>query len=160
MFGLFGGKPFIDQELGTFHRSSGYWKGVIRLPRQERVPLLISGNAIAPEAELLALVRDLPSKLSALTQPIQHGLFEHYEPYRDSWKRGEMAERKDSFPDIQSEAGIWQHVSVAHVLVESVERVVTIEIGYTVGWDEEHTVGAQIRNGELINLCGSVRRRR
>ena len=71
-------------------------------------------------------------KLDALRLPIQKMLFEHYEPYRDSWKGGKMPEQKETLPDIQSEVDVWQYVSVAHVLIEPVERVPAIEIGYSV----------------------------
>jgi len=159
MLGLFGIRPFVDNELGTFHRKGGYWKGVIHLKTQADIPLLLSGTATAPNAKLLALAGDLLSRLDALSFHIQKALFEHHEPYRDSWKSGGTLEQTESFPDIQSEADVWQYVSVAHILIEPVERVPTIEIGYRVGWDEEHTVGARIRDWKLANFNGSVRRR-
>lgn len=160
MLGLFGARPFVDNKLGTFHRKGGYWKGVIRLQTQEDTPLLLSGTATAPDADLLALARDLSSQLDALRLPVQKVLFEHYEPYRDSWKRGEIPELTESFPDIQSEADVWLYVSVVHILIEPVERVPTIEIGYSVTWDKEHTVGARIRDWKPVNFNGSVRGRR
>ena len=46
-------ESFIDQELGTFHRCGGYWKGVIRLPRQGQIPLLISGMHTVFTSEIL-----------------------------------------------------------------------------------------------------------
>ena len=32
----------------------------------------------------------------------------------------------------------------------------TVELGYRVAWDEEHTLGARIRDGRLVELNGSV----
>ena len=40
--------------------------------------------------------------------------------------------------------------------VHQLDRHPTIEIGYRVSWDEEHTLGAQIRDGQVIGLNGSV----
>ena len=34
--------------------------------------------------------------------------------------------------------------------------VVTVDIGYRVTWDEEHTLCARIRDGQLLELCGNV----
>jgi hypothetical protein len=40
--------------------------------------------------------------------------------------------------------------------VAPLDGILTIEIGYQVAWDEEHTLGARIRDGALLELCGSV----
>jgi hypothetical protein len=44
----------------------------------------------------------------------------------------------------------------AFVQVTPLSGVLTVEIGYRVGWDEEHTLGARFRSGQLLELCGSV----
>lgn len=40
--------------------------------------------------------------------------------------------------------------------MRQLDRRPTIEIGYTASWDEGHTLGAQIRDGQVIGLNGSV----
>ncbi|KQV52729.1 hypothetical protein ASC95_07870 [Pelomonas sp. Root1217] len=51
---------------------------------------------------------------------------------------------------------VWAHATIEFVQVTPLGREFTIEIGYRVGWDEEHTVGARLRQGRLIELNGSV----
>jgi hypothetical protein len=42
------------------------------------------------------------------------------------------------------------------VAVITLDGELSVEIGYRVAWDEEHTLGARLRNGRLIELNGSV----
>jgi hypothetical protein len=32
----------------------------------------------------------------------------------------------------------------------------TVEVAYTVAWDDEHTIGARIQKWQLVEMCGSV----
>ena len=43
-----------------------------------------------------------------------------------------------------------------HATVISLDRRPTVELGYEVDWDVEHTLGARIRDGRVVELCGSV----
>jgi hypothetical protein len=47
----------------------------------------------------------------------------------------------------------WQEVQVTRM-----SGGLTLEIGYRVAWDEEHTLGARIQDGRLVGLSGSVLR--
>jgi uncharacterized protein DUF6985 len=58
---------------------------------------------------------------------------------------------------IVSPEAAWQHVTPAHVLVEPLEGIPTVEIAFRVAWDEEHTVGARFQNWQFSELDGSVR---
>ena len=51
---------------------------------------------------------------------------------------------------------MWRHTAVEFVQVTPLSGQLTVEIGYRVAWDEEHTLGARLRDGRLIELCGSV----
>ena len=43
-----------------------------------------------------------------------------------------------------------------YATVINLDRRPTVELGFRVDWDDEHTLGARIRDGELVELCGSV----
>jgi hypothetical protein len=51
----------------------------------------------------------------------------------------------------------FSRLTPAHVLVEPLEGVQTVEIAFKVAWDLEHTLGAQFPNWQFIELHGSVR---
>lgn len=48
------------------------------------------------------------------------------------------------------------HTILVFVQVTPISGVLAVEIGYQVTWDEEHTLGARFRGGQLLELCGSV----
>jgi hypothetical protein len=89
-----------------------------------------------------------------MCEEIQRHLFEHYEPYQAAVAAGELD--GPSFPPIQAPTDVWPHTSVAHVRIEPLDRVLTVEIAYRVAWDPEHTLGARIRDWHVFELCGSV----
>ena len=51
---------------------------------------------------------------------------------------------------------IWPYVRIAFVAVPILAGERCVEIGYQVAWDDEHTLGARLRGGRLIELSGSV----
>jgi hypothetical protein len=40
--------------------------------------------------------------------------------------------------------------------VTSEASATKVELGLRVAWDEEHTLGARLQSGKLVELCGSV----
>ena len=155
LFDFLGAKPHEDKVLGVLNRKSGKWQGSIRIGT-DAVPLLVSGPSAHPDEAALELARALPGKYAGLQQEIQHHLFEHYRPYREAADRGELDDRSEPFPRMDAPRDVWAHARTEHVLIEPIEGVVTVEIGYRVAWDEEHTLGAWIREWRVFELCGSV----
>jgi hypothetical protein len=43
-----------------------------------------------------------------------------------------------------------------YAAVITLDGELAVELGYRVGWDEEHTLGARFRGDEPVELCGSV----
>jgi hypothetical protein len=43
-----------------------------------------------------------------------------------------------------------------YAAVITLDGELTVELGYRVDWDEEHTLGARFRGDEPVELCGSV----
>jgi hypothetical protein len=118
--------------------------------------LALAGNREAPDPIALGLAKELPDRFKSLMPRIQSGLFEHYAPYKESVDAGE--ETGSPCPSVASPEAVWPHVTPAHVLVDRLEGVPTVEIAFQVAWDVEHTLGARFQNWQFIELNGSVRR--
>jgi hypothetical protein len=155
MFGLFKSEPFRDGQLGELRRSGAYWKGNLALARLGAFRLSLFGSREAPNPAALRLAKELPDRFKALMPKIQSGLFEHYAPYKEAVDAGE--DTGSPCPNITSPEAVWSHVTPAHVLIEPLEGVPTLEIAFTVAWDVEHTVGARFRDWQFIELNGSIR---
>jgi hypothetical protein len=102
------------------------------------------------------MARELRALLPSWRTTIEKALFEHYEPYAEAPVAGELAPPSEAFPRIASPEQVWPHVSLVFVAVPPLDGVLTTELGYTTGWDEEHTLGARFQSGTLLELCGSV----
>jgi hypothetical protein len=102
----------------------------------------------------LALARELPVHWQSLLLPIQSGLFEHYEPYREAIEDGSLASAV--IIDIGNADAIWPHVHPVQVSIERGGSIDAIEIALQVDWDEEHTLGVEIESWSFVGICGSV----
>lgn len=157
MFGLFKSEPFRDEKLGELRRSRGYWRGSLPIKPCGTFRLALAGNNRLPDPVFVGLARELPDRFKSLMPEIQSGLFEHYEPYKEAVDAGE--ETGSPCPNISSPEAVWPHISPAHVAVEPLEGLPTVEIAFRVEWDKEHTVAARFQDWQFIELNGSVRGR-
>ncbi|MDH3734257.1 MAG: hypothetical protein OEU54_12025 [Gemmatimonadota bacterium] len=153
MAGLFRTDPFTDAELGEFRRSRGRWRGKISIQGVE-VPLVLAGTRAGPDSESLELARTVTSDLFGWERAIEEALFEHHEPYAPD--SSEVSESQHLDIRLEDPADAWRHTQPEFVAITLLEGRLTIEIGYHVAWDEEHTLGARIQGGELTELSGSV----
>lgn len=156
MFGLFKSQPFRDPRLGEFVRSRGHWRGSLSLAAGSVAPLVLAGNRSQPDPRALALARELPQLAQHLRPAIGQALFEHYQPYAEAVADGDDPPPAAGLPLITSPLEVWAHVALLFVSVTPLDGVFTAELGYGVAWDEEHTLGARLRDGQLLELCGSV----
>jgi hypothetical protein len=154
MFGLFKSEPFRDGQLGEHRRFGGCWKGSLVVAPCGTFRLALARSHEAPEPIALEPARELPDRFKSLIPKIQTGLFEHYAPYKEAVDAGE--ETGSPCPSVASPEAVWPHVTPAHILVEPLEGVPTVEIAFRVAWDVEHTVGARFQNWQFIELNGSV----
>ena len=156
MFGLFKSAPFADPQLGEFQRSRGAWRGMIKLHAEAPVPLVLSGDRTAPDPDALRTARSVPADYPSWQPAIAQQLFEHYSPYAEAVVAGELDPPSSGLPSIDRPSSVWPHTSLEFIQVGPLDGTLTVEIGYRVKWDEEHTLGARFRKGELLELCGSV----
>jgi hypothetical protein len=156
MFEFLKSTPFIDPQLGELRRSRGAWRGTLRLGVEAPVPLVLCGGRAAPDAEGLRIARSVPSDYPSWRPAIERELFDHYSPYAEAVAAGELDPPSSGLPPIDAPAAVWPHTTLEFVQVAPLDGVLTVEIGYRVAWDEEHTLGARFRGGKLFELCGSV----
>ena len=155
MFGLFRSPPFKDPILGDLARSRGFWRGRMSVGGV-RVPLAVAGARSAPDASALVAAREVPTQYPSWRKAIERALYEHYEPYAEALAAGGLLPSSEPFPKIASPSEVWPHVTVVFVSVAPLCGVLTTEVGYTVAWDEEHTLGARLHAGALVELNGST----
>jgi hypothetical protein len=156
MFGLFKSKPFVDDALGAFIKKGNYWIGSIELSPHGVMELRLIGDRKAPDASILLLARELPSRYVSFIHQIETALYDDFLPYAQANARGELGELEEPLPEIADAKQIWPHVHPLHVSIEPMQGVPTVEVAYRVGWDEEHTLGARLQNWSFLELCGSV----
>jgi hypothetical protein len=156
MFGLFKSAPFIDPQLGELRRARGAWRGTLGLDGKAAVLLVVSGPRAAPDPEAVRVARSVPDEYASWRPAIERALFEHLLPYAEAIAAGEFEPPASGLPSIEAPSSVWPHAAVEFVQVAPLSGQLTVEIGYRVAWDEEHTLGARLRGGQLIELCGSV----
>ena len=156
MFSFFKTKPFVDSQIGELRRSRGKWRGRLKLDTNSEVALVLSGGRSAPDAEALRIARSIPSDYPSWQPVIEKELFEHYSPYAEAVSAGEEDPPSSGLPHIEAPSAVWVHTTLEYVAVTSLDGILTVEIGYRVAWDEEHTLGARFQGGQLLELCGSV----
>ena len=154
MLGLLKAKPFWDEQIGELRRSGRYWKGSLVVEPCGTFRLALAGSRKMPDPIALGLAKELPNKFKSLMPKIQAGLFEHYVPYREAVDAGRQT--GSPCPTVLSPEEVWPHVTPAHVLVEPLKAIPTVEIAFRVAWDIEHTVGARFQNWQFLELNGSV----
>ena len=155
MFSLFKTRSFVDPQLGELLRRRGRWRGTVTLDGAG-VRLVLSGSRTAPDRSALELARTLGSRYPAWQGSIGRALYEHFEPYAEAIRAGEAAPPGSRPPRIERPADVWPHTKVEFVQVTPLGGRLTVEIGYRVAWDEEHTLGARFRDDKLLELNGSV----
>ena len=153
MLGFFESKPFRDEQLGTLERRHRKWIGSTTLPPHGQVELRIAGDRAAPDAASLRLAADAPAQFAAVRAELAGQLFEHYLPYRDAWQGDDLESRG---VELSVPEDVWAHVLVASIDVDSMRVESPIEFRLDVAWDQEHTLGALVRDGTLVELNGSV----
>lgn len=155
MFEMFKSPTFADALLGELRRTRGMWRGHMHFG-DVRAPLALPGSRTAPDAAAVEVARAVPTSYPEWRGPISTALFEHYSPYAEAIAAGELDPPAEGLPRITRPEDVWPHTSVEFVALVTLNGELCVEVGYRVAWDEEHTLGALLRNGKLIGLNGSV----
>ena len=152
--------PLSDPQLGTLHFSFGFetclWRGSIVLSPQMSIPLAVAGSCDGPDDQALAIARDLVAQFSLWKSAIEKELFGHYEPYAEAIASGELEHTGDPLPKITESSDVWPLISWVYAAVIPLGGDFVTELGLTVPWDEEHTLGLRFQAGKFVELNGSV----
>ncbi|MBY0491591.1 MAG: hypothetical protein K2R93_17265 [Gemmatimonadaceae bacterium] len=146
--GFFGNDIHNDPTLGGFERKGGTWQGVISLEGFGPVPLTVPGDRKRPDPASLALAPQAAVDVFAVRDALATALYEHWEPYFEA--------EVDEAPRLETRHEVWPHVRIERLVVDAAHAEFPVELRLTVPWDPEHTLGARIAHGELIELNGSV----
>ena len=122
-----------DPHLGVLERRRGRWWGEVEIDG-DRVTLAVVGGRAGPESAALAVARGAADELGAARTELEEALADHREPWGTTEDR-------------------W---SIEWASVAAVDGVLTLELGLQVAWDDDHTLGARLRRGQLLELNGSV----
>lgn len=134
-----------DPDLGDLVRRRGAWRGELAITGDHLVPLAVAGGRQGPDAAALALARTIPSTFADRRADIRAALADHRAPYlEEAADEGDLDVGGDPDPE------------PVYAAVIVLRGDLTVELGYRVAWDEEHTLGARIRDGRLVELNGSV----
>jgi hypothetical protein len=154
MFGLFGAKDFQHPILGTFKRVRGLWRGEVSPLGGKLVPLIVGGTRKEPDHAALKHAENLDRDLQGIEPQLKQAFFEHYEPYAEAARQGEL--ESSTFPHVNNGAGALGLAEVEAVVVVELDGKLATEVCYRVPWDEEHTLGARFRGTNWVELCGST----
>lgn len=141
-------RPHSHPVFGPLQHARGRWRGAIMLERDKRVPLFVHGSRTAPSPEALRTAERVPEWWTRARPQVETELFEHYEAGRDAGVEG--------IPALASRGEIWPHVTLSSVEIQPSNHQDEIQVALRVPWDEEHTLGALVRDGQLIGLNGSI----
>ena len=137
--GMFGGaKHAVDPALGELERRGGSWHGSARLGAAGSVPVTVPGGRSGPDRAAAATIAAALADYENLRKTIAEALADHRSAYE---------------PAV---AGPLEVPDPRYATVVTFERQPTVELGYQVPWDDDHTLGARIRDGRLLELNGSV----
>jgi hypothetical protein len=137
MFGRTRDLRVVDHELGSLERRRGVWRGQVSVGPFGSVPLHVPGSRSAPDDDALVLARTAAAEFDRCRMMIAAALADHRAPY-------------------DPEDATTVSIAPSYVAVTRLDRRLALEFGYRVPWDAEHTVGARVRDGDLLELCGSV----
>jgi hypothetical protein len=131
------------------------WRGTIDLG-EAKAPLALPGSRSVPDPQAIEIARAVTSTYREFRGFIAAAMFEHYATYAEAVAATELEPSGEGLPRVTQPDEVWPHTSVEFVAVITLDGEICVEIGYRVAWDEEHTLGARLRNGRLIELNGSV----
>jgi len=140
--------PHEHPRLGRLQYARGRWHGVVTLRQDAEVPLHLPGSRGGPAADALTLAERIPVLWQAVEPVIARELYEHYTNGRDAGL--------DAIPELVDASAVWRYVTVSSVDVAQGRSEWDFEVALRTAWDDEHTLGARVRHGQLLELNGSI----
>jgi hypothetical protein len=140
--------PQSHPELGPLSYRGGHWHGVVALDGAARLPLHLPGPRSGPSPEALRLAGQASAWWAEVRERVTAELYAHYTAGRD----GGLA----AIPGVTEPSAVWSEVTLSSVQLAPYGSPREMQVALRVTWDEEHTLGALLRDGELVELNGSI----
>ena len=147
-----------DSRLGDLHYGFGKWTSSnARLFGKPMLPVKIPGDRSGPSQAALDVLKNAEAVYETLQPQIASQLFELYQNIAQSAPASQLSEQLGyPFPKLLAAEEVWNHVRLKRVWVGAYGKPTDIELAYTASWEIEHTAGALIRDGQLIEFSASV----
>ena len=127
----------VHAELGPLLRIRNAWRGHVRIDPFGPIPLSVTGSRSEPDDDALKLALAANHDYERCDHAIEDELAEHRRAY-------------------ETDDSVAMAIPPSYVAVIRLDHHLVLEFGYRVPWDEEHTLGARVTGGKLIELNGSV----
>lgn len=141
-------EPQTHPRLGSLRFGSGHWRGSIALADSKDVVLLVPGGRGGPDPAALGTAERVAEWWAGARGSVAKELYEHYSNGRD----GGLAE----IEGLASPDAVWRHVRITSVRIAPYKAPNEALVALHTEWDEEHTLGAHLRDGSLVELNGSI----
>ena len=121
--------------LGRLTRRRGMWRGSVTLASDATARLAVRGQRRAPDPDDLALAETIVARFGGWRPSIEAALREH-----------------------ANDAGVVaEEVPMpTFVAVIELDRLPTIEFGFEVPWNDDHTIGVCLRDDVVVECNGSI----
>ena len=140
--------PQQHAELGPLEYKGGRWRGTIALEKEARVPIFIPGSRAGPHPEGLQLAELATAWWTQARPEVERELYDHYDAGRDDPTVGSF--------ELRNPGDVWAHATPTSVEIKPYRSLEELQVAIRVAWDEEHTLGALIRDAKLVGLNGSI----
>lgn len=139
--------PHPHPAFGPLQYARGRWRGTIALDGQ-KLALFVPGSRDGPAPDAVQIAERASTWWAAARPQLEAAIFEHYEGGRDAGIEG--------VPALSAPVEVWPHVTLSSLQVRPYGARDEVEVALRVVWDEEHTLGALVRDGEFAGLNGSI----
>lgn len=140
--------PQEHAELGPLQYAGGRWRGAIALENGVRIPLIIPGSRAGPHPDGLKLAEQASAWWMQARPEAERELYDHYSAGRD--------DATADTPQLREAGEVWAHAVLSSVEIKPLRSLTELQVAIRVTWDEEHTLGALIRDARLVELNGSI----
>lgn len=147
-----------DPRLGELRYAFGKWTSRdAKIFGESAVPLRLPGDRSGPSPHALRVLKQTEEAFEELKQEIATKLFELYENLADGADLTELSEELGHpFPKLGAASQVWQHVKLKRVWIGAYGKANDIELAWFADWEVEHTAGAVMREGKLVDFSASV----
>jgi hypothetical protein len=128
--------------------AGGRWHGQIALENGERIALHVPGSRAGPHPEGLNSAEQASTWWTKARPEVEQELFAHYSAGRDA--------TTDRILELRDPGEVWAHAVLTSVEIRPYRSLGELQVAIRVAWDDEHTLGALLRDAQLVELNGSI----